>query len=295
MKTQRPLLLALCAPLLVLSACGDDGGSADDTTTDAPGTTTTNDPTTTTDDPPGTSTTDDPATTTGEDTTTTDDPDSSSGEPAGMASVRVMHLGVNAPGVDVFANGAGPVFENLEFRNSTAYADVDEGDYTFEVSVTGSGADEAVLAPELTLEADTAYTAVAIGDLNETDGAPGLSAIALVDDAADIAAGDIRITVVHAAPAVGQVDVWEISGDPVPLVENVDYGASATLDDIPASALEIGIDADDDGVPDLTYSVDASPLGGAQLNVFANNDDTGAVALVVQLSDGTVLTVPANE
>jgi hypothetical protein len=295
------LLFAL-APL----ACGDDGdsdtgvasnestGSAtDDPTTNDP---TTNDPTTndpTTNDP----TTDDPTTTDGP---TTDDPDTSAtdpdttGEPAETSQVRVMHLGVRAPAVDVFANGEGPVFEGLEFRNSTDYAEVPAGDYTFEVSVSGSPASEAVLAPELTLDPNVSYTAIAIGDLEETNGAPGLAAIAIVDNAEGIDAANVRITVIHAAPAVGQVDVWEISDKPVPLLENVDYSTFATLADIPAGPLEIGIDVDDDAMPDVTFSVDTTPLAGAQINVYANNDAEGNVALIAQLQDGTVLPIAAN-
>jgi len=283
--------IALALPLALATACGDDsstdpvtgGGS---TTANTPDATTENTPDVTTGGTPDSTTTDNPA--------TTDDPDSSSGEPAADASVRVLHLGVNAPAVDIFANGTGPVFNGLEFRNSTAYAPVPAGDYTFEVSVSGSPAEEAVLAPELSLEEDTAYTAVAIGDLNETEGAPGLQAIALVDDDTDLGEGDVRITVVHAAPAVGQVDIWEISGDPIPLLEDVDFAAIAPLDDLPAGPLELGIDVNDDAMPDLTFSVDATPLAGTQLNVFANNDENGGVALVIQLPDGTVLAVDPN-
>ncbi|MBC8069226.1 MAG: DUF4397 domain-containing protein [Deltaproteobacteria bacterium] len=286
-------------PLLMPLACGDDddADTGADTSVDTSGSEsgstagpTTNEPTT---EEPTTAgpTTDEP---------TTNDPESSgsdsgsSGEPTDGARVRVMHLGVGAPAVDVFANGEGPVFEALEFRNSTAYADVPAADYTFEVSVSGMPASEAVLAPELTLDANMSYTAVAIGDIAETDGAPGLAAIALVDNAEGIDPANVRITVIHAAPAVGQVDVWEITAKPVPLVENVDYSGSATLADIPAGPLEIGIDVDDDAEPDVTFSVDATGLAGGQVNVYANNDADGNVALVAQLQDGTVLTIPAN-
>lgn len=297
--------ISLFAPLSALLAlpivgCGDDGG--DDTGAESNATTGTDD--TTAGDPTGdpttagpttdpSTTTDDPSTTTADPDTTTTDPDTT-GEPGEPAFVRVMHLGVRAPGVDVFANGEGPVFSALEFRNSTEYVEVPAGDYTFEVAVAGTPASEAVLAPELTLEANTYYTAVAIGDLEMTAGAPGLAAIALVDDPAAIDAANVRITVIHAAPAVGQVDVWEISDKPVPLLENVDYSTSATLPDIPAGPLEIGIDVDDDAEPDVTFSADTTPLAGAQINVYANNDEDGNVALIVQLQDGTVLPIAAN-
>lgn len=293
--------ISLCLAFAPL-ACGDDGGDTGAASNDSSETTDpSTDPTTT--DPSTTEpSTTDPSTT-GPSTTdpsTTDDPDSSStdpdttGTPEETAFVRVMHLGVRAPGVDVFANGEGPVFEALEFRNSTEYAEVPAGDYTFQVSVTGTPASEAVLAPELTLDANTFYTAVAIGDLEMTGGAPGLSAIALVDDPEGIDAANVRITVVHAAPAVGQVDIWEISDEPVALLENVDYGTFATLPDIPAGPLEIGIDVDDDATPDVTFSVDTTAVAGGQLDVYANNDEDGNVALIAQLQDGTVLPFEAN-
>ncbi|MBX7084404.1 MAG: DUF4397 domain-containing protein [Nannocystaceae bacterium] len=294
------LFLAMLLPCL--PACGDDGGGTGDgsTSTTDPSTSTATDPTnasadtsvTTTDvtDPTEASSS---GTTDPTDATSTTASDST-GDTGASSQVRVLHLGVRAPAVDVFANGDGPVFEALEFRNSTQYAEVPPGDYTFEVSVSGTPASEAVLAPELTLDAGVAYTAVAIGDLEMTDGAPGLQAIALVDDAEGIDAANVRVTVVHAAPAVGQVDIWEISADPVPLLEDVDFGASATLPDIPAGPLEIGVDVDNDATPDVTFSVDASPLAGAQVNIFANNDEAGDVALVAQLQDGTVLAIPAN-
>ena len=292
------LSLSLIALLAPVTACGGD--DADDTGADTSATSSPTDPTAEgsgTDEPTATEpTATDPttdATATDTDPSDTDvDPDTTAG--VENAQVRVLHLGVGAPAVDVFANGEGPVFSALEFRNSTDYAEVPAGDYTFQVSVSGTTAEEAVIAPELTLDANTAYTAVAIGDLAMTGGAPGLQAIALVDDSADIDPANVRITVVHAAPAVGQVDIWEITADPVALLENVDFGASATLGDIPAGPLEIGVDVDDDATPDVTFSVDASGLGGAQVNVFANNDTEGAVALVAQLQDGTILTIPAN-
>ena len=166
--------------------------------------------------------------------------------------------------------------------------------YTFDVSAAGTPVEDAVISVgPLPLAADTVYTAVAIGDIEEA-GDLGLQVIAIVDDAVDIDPANVRITVVHAAPAVGEVDIWEITGEPIPLLENVPYSASAGLGDIPAGPLEIGVDVDDDANPDVTFSVDASGLGGQQVNVYANNDAEGAVALVAQLGDGTVLTIPAN-
>ncbi len=292
--------------LAIPVACGDDDDGSDDAaeTGDTGNDSSGEDPTAS--DPTGNPTSADSSGTdpSAEDTaeSTTDDPDgtdtaddSTTGAGA-TAQVRVFHLGVNAPAVDVFANGEGPVFSALEFRSSTEYAAVPPGDYTFQVSVSGTPADEAVLAPELTLEADAFYTAVAIGDLEMTDGAPGLQAIALVDDPTGIDAANVRITVVHAAPAVGQVDIWNVTDpeNPSPLVENVDFAGSATLPDIPAGPVEVGVDVDDDAQPDLTFSVDTTAAAGLQINAYANNDADGNVALLAQLPDGTVLPIAPN-
>jgi hypothetical protein len=217
------------------------------------------------------------------------------GVDADAAEIRVLHLGVNAPGVDVFANGEGPVVEDLRFREGTDYLAVSPGDYTFEISVAGSTAEDAVLAPALRLESGTKYTAVAIGDLSGRGGI-ALQALPLQDDDAGIEANEVRITVVHAAPAVGEVDVWEVSdpANPLELLSDVPFSAAATLPDIPAGALELGLDVNNDRVPDVTFSVPDVGLGGLAVNAFANNDANGGVALIAQLPDHTLLPIPAN-
>lgn len=305
MKLQTCSYLVLLAPLALPLACGDDGDDSDtaaatetgtggtdsDPSTSGPTTTpTSTDPTT------GDPTTGDP--TTGEPTTgepTTGEPGTGTGG-EDTAMIRVLHLGVNAPGVDVYANSEGPVIEGLEFRNSTEYLEVPAGDYTFQVTVAGDPPEDAVLTPETTLAADTMTTVAAIGDLNMTDDAPELQTIAVADDEAGIDAGNVRVTAIHAAPAVGQVDIWEVSDEnnPALLVEDADFAAVAPLGDIPASPLVIGIDVDDDAVPDLTFDVDASGLGGLNVNVYANNDENGDVVLIAQLPDGTILPIAPN-
>ena len=214
------------------------------------------------------------------------------------AEIRVMHLGVNVPAVDVFANeGDTPAFAGAEFGQSTAYAAVPAGNYSFQVSLAGDTAADAVLTvPSLDLAAGMKYTAAAIGDLNETDGAPAPTVIALSDDDSGIAADAIRIQVVHAAPAVGQVDVWNVTDPSAPaaLLMDVDFGVSAVLPDLPAAAYDIGLDVDDDAMPDVVFSVDASELGGIMVNAYASNDDTGAVALRVQTPTGDVLPIAPN-
>jgi hypothetical protein len=205
------------------------------------------------------------------------------------AQLRVLHLGVDAPAVDVYVDGgATPAVEALAFEQGTGYLDVPAGEHT--VDLVAAGGDPATPAASFTtpaLEGGVAYSGVA------HDYLANLGLLAVVDDANDIDSGNIRIQVIHAAPDVGEVDIWEITGDPIPLLENVPYGAAGTLD-VPNGALEIGIDVDDDATPDVTFSVPA--LGADQMvNVYAVNESGGApVFLLAHLPDGSTARVDAN-
>lgn len=213
------------------------------------------------------------------------------GSTSQKASVRVMHLSPDAPGVDVFVNaGKDPVVQNLTFPNGTPYLEVPAGTYTFDVAATGSSAADAVLTiKDLGLAAGTSYTAVALDKL------ASITALPLVDDYSNLAAGKIRIRAIHAAAAVGQVDIWNITDpqNPAALYENVDFGVAGNALDVPAGAYKLGIDVNDDKKPDLTFSLPSLPAGTAA-NVFATNDAAGKVFLVAELRDGSTVRIDAQ-
>lgn len=209
-------------------------------------------------------------------------------DPRQTAHLRVLHLSPNAPAVDVFLNeAAAPAVAGLEFPEGTPYLSVPAASYDVDVAPSGASADDAVLSvDDLELSADTYYTAVAIGEVAD------LSALPLVDDYADLDDGSIRVRAIHAAPAVGEVDLWNIpsSGEPAPLWTDVDFGVAGDALDLPAGAYTIGVDVDDDLTPDLTFELPELDAGSFA-NVFATNDDDGDVFLLVQLRDGTTLRV----
>jgi hypothetical protein len=107
-----------------------------------------------------------------------------------------------------------------------------------------------------------------------------------------IASGTFRAQVVHAASAVGQVDIWEVSGTPTPLIVDFDRGTSVTKD-LPVSAYNLGVDVNNDASPDLTFTVPPLADGSAN-NVFAVNDAEGAVYLLAQLADGSMVRIDPN-
>jgi hypothetical protein len=276
-------------PSVAATSDGTTGGAP--TTTMGPSATTTTVGTTT----PGTDTgTVPPGTTMEPDTGAM--PMIDMGVPTDIARLRLLHLGVNAPDLDVFVDGNGPVVAALVFRDGTDYGMLLAGDHVLQVSEVGTAADQALVTADVMLEIQGFYTAAVIGDFAETDGAPGLQVISIADDVEGIGAGDVRITVVHAAPAVGEVDAYEISDpmSPMLLFENAQFGMVSTLPDMPAGPMEIGLDVDDDMLADITFSIPEAGLGGMHVHAYASSDAMGNFALLAQLPDGNVLTIEPN-
>lgn len=205
--------------------------------------------------------------------------DNGTGE-APTSFIRVLHLSPDAPAVDVYA-GSDKVVTNLAFGASTDYLEVPVGVYTFSVTATGAEVGEAVLTiADLSLEQGVRYTAVAYGALTN------LAAMALVDEWEGLGSGDIRVRAVHAAEGVGEVDVWSLplDGEPAKLYDNVPFGAAGDYIDVPAGAYFLGIDANEDALPDLVFETPSLPAGTVA-SLFAVND--GSVSLVAQLGADT--------
>ena len=80
---------------------------------------------------------------------------------------------------------------------------------------------------------------------------------------------------------------------PSMLLENVDFGAAATLPDLPAGAYRVGIDVNNDAVPDVTFSLPSLP-GGTSVNLFAVSDAMDTVWLAAQLPNGDVAPISAD-
>jgi hypothetical protein len=209
----------------------------------------------------------------------------------GQASLRVLHLSPDAPGVDVFLNsGSTPAVSNLEFQRGTAYVLVDAGSYRIDIAANGNAIDQAVLTvPSLALEADKSYTAVAYNQLAL------IAPLALADELEGLASDKIRVRAIHTAVGIGQVDIWNIpsSGSPSILYENVDFSAVGPYFDLPAGAYTLGFDVNNDATPDVVFSLPALPAGTIA-NVFAVTDQSGTPFLLAQLQDGTVARIDVN-
>ncbi|HPV04720.1 MAG TPA: DUF4397 domain-containing protein [Myxococcota bacterium] len=200
------------------------------------------------------------------------------------ARVRAIHLSPDAPPVDIFANETEPaVVNDLDFQDSSGFLMVDPGTYNFDLSPADAGLAGSVLdTGDLELQDGVSYTAVAYDQVS------ALKVMPLVEDFEGLAEGQIRVRPIHAAYMVGQVDIWNIpeTGDPAPLYTDVDFGAVGAYVDLPAGAYKLGIDVDNNAVPDLVFQT-PDLAAGSIINVFAVQDGDG-VFLLAQFQDSFV-------
>ena len=87
----------------------------------------------------------------------------------GKAKLRAVHASPNAPPVDIFVDGAGllPALTNLAFKDATGYLELDPGAYTLRIRANGS-LDDVFVVEDLQLDANTNYSAFAIGELGSS-------------------------------------------------------------------------------------------------------------------------------
>lgn len=276
-------LLALLPALCLTVACGDK----DDDTADA-GSDTDTDVGTDADTDVGTDSETDSETDADTDVGTDSDTDT-----AESAFIRVTHLSPDTPGVGIYVDGgADPINEAaLEFPTGTGYIEVPAGTYDFDVNVFGAGAEGAPISlPGANLPAGVKVTATAIGTLDAGDD-KALEPIVLIDDDSDIEEGSFKIRVIHAAPGVPNVKIWEVSGEPAALIEDYAYGAFNVVTQLPGGTYNLGFDvAPADGVPELVFNTGEIPAG-VYVNLYATNDAAGNVFLIAQLPDGTTVRI----
>lgn len=225
----------------------------------------------------------------------TSEPGDTTPEPTSTFDLRVVHLSPDTPAVMVYVGGepqdTAALPAPLAFPDATPFLTLDAGTYTFNVRTADA---DPTSAPALTLTSaieEGVLTVAAIGTLGD---GPDLQLLVLAEEEAP-GANEIRIRAVHAAPGVGQVDIWNITDaeNPSPLYENVDFGVAGDFLTIPAGAYEIGIDVDNDAVPDLTFST-GEVAGGTQATLFAVNDADGNVSLRLLTLDGVQATIAPN-
>jgi hypothetical protein len=218
--------------------------------------------------------------------------------PASTTDVRFAHLSPDAPAVDIYVRGqATPIIDGGAYTTHMDYAALPSGVVTLDVYADGTDlAANPAPAPVISiqdfyLEGGKAFTLAAIGELAGGSAEP-LSVTALEDDVSAPGAAQIRVRAFHAAVGVGQVDIWNITdaNNPTPLIVDFDFAAAGENLILPAeTALVLGIDVNNDALPEFEIDVPGLPAGTVA-NLYAVADTDG-VALIADIgNDGAAMT-----
>lgn len=176
-----------------------------------------------------------------------------------MARVRVVHASPDAPAVDVWVDGS-VAFSDAPFKGITDYASLAPATYNVQVTPTGA-TEPVVIDADLTLEANTDYTVVAVGLLAE------IEPLVLVDNNSAPAAGKAHVRFVHASPDAPAVDIAVANGGPV-LFSNVPF--KGVGDYLPVDAGTYDLEARVAGTETVALSVPGVQLDeGTVYTIFA--------------------------
>lgn len=209
------------------------------------------------------------------------------------ASIRSIHLSPDAPAVDVYVGSewvyrsVGP---DLSFGAASEFYPSLPGYDLLTVAPQGTPGEDLLFGDASILQFDDldlpagCFTTVVFDRLADLD------AMVLEDDYSPIREGEIRLRAIHAAPSVGEVDIYDVTdlGDPILVEENLDFGMAGVALDLPAEAFSLGLDVDDDGLSDLIFDV-PELAEGSVVNAFASEDAAGEVVIIAQLDGGVTV------
>ncbi len=168
------------------------------------------------------------------------------------AALRVVHAASDAPAVDVLADGT-TLVNGLEFPQVTPFLEVPPANYLVEVEPTSPVPVDPVITANLTLDAGTKYTALAIGTLaNDT-----LDALVAADDPRPVSAY-AKVRIIHAAEAAQLVDVYVTAVGADINNESPTIADFAFLDNTGFLTLPAG-----------EYDVSVTPAGTKDVAIFA--------------------------
>jgi LPXTG-motif cell wall-anchored protein len=180
----------------------------------------------------------------------------------GTANLRVGHLSVDAPNVDVYLNDE-PVAElqGVPYGTISPYLPVPAGTQNVKVYAAGDTS-EPVIEADVDLAAGADYTVGAVGLVE--DGS--LTAQVYEDDNSAPEPGNGHLRVIHASPDAGPVDVGPQGGDN--LVEGLEFPNASDYAPVPAGTYTIDVKAA--GTDEAALSVpDVTVADGVVYTAFA--------------------------
>lgn len=170
--------------------------------------------------------------------------------------LRIGHFSPDAPAVNVIVDGS-TVLETVSFGDISEYMDIEAG--SRHVSITPAEGGDAVIEATMDVEAGTAYTVLAAGELAD------IEALVLADDFAGIDDAESLLRFVHLSPDAPAVDLRAEGGGT--LFEGVEFGEAAALVPVEAGSYDVSVVPTGGTDPVLSLS-DLSLEPGVAYTVF---------------------------
>lgn len=191
------------------------------------------------------------------------------------ATLRVIHASFDAPDVNILVGGE-PVVQGLAYGQSSDNFELAPATYNVAVQAILPGNETAtVIGPvDLALAEATNYKVFAVGLVADET----LEPLIVTSDVKDLAAGNVRLQVVHAASAAPTVDIHVTAPDAAlsTALATLDFKDATNALDVPAGNYRVRITLPGEN----TVVFDSGPLelaGGTDLVVSAiNNRFSGA-------------------
>jgi hypothetical protein len=197
--------------------------------------------------------------------------DDDSTSPEQVAQVRVVHASPDAPNVDVLVDDT-QVLTNVAYRAASGFLEVDAGARRLRVRATGTTT--TVIDASPVLADGGSYTVLATGLV------AGIQPVVAQDNLTDPAAGQVKLRVIHAAPAAAGVDVYATApgadiNTATPVLTNVAFRAVSDYLVVPAGTYQIRVTP----TGTKTVAIDAElALGAGQIRTVVATDAPGGGA-----------------
>ena len=188
-----------------------------------------------------------------------------------VAQVRVVHASPDAPNVDVLVD-AGTALTNVPYRAASAFLEVPAGTRRLRVNATGTTT--TVIDANVPLASGAAYTVLATGLV------AGIQPVVATDNLTDPAAGQVKLRVIHAAPAAAGVDVYATApgadiNTATPVLTNVPFRAVSDYLTVPAGTYQLRVTP----TGSKTVAIDAEVvLTAGQIRTVVATDAVGGGA-----------------
>ncbi len=191
-----------------------------------------------------------------------------SGATTPTANIQILHGSPDAPPVNIVLNNV-TILEDVDYKIGSESLERSVGTYSLAVDgILADGTTETVIGPaDVTLEADTSYTVVAIGDVADIE--PAI----IAQPRTAVSAGSARVTVLHGASAAPAVDVY-VTTPGADLAASAPLGTFSFRETLGPAEVAAG-----------DYQVRVTPAGAPGTVVY----DSGTIAL----ADGNDLVIAA--